>query len=87
MNIKQSQNMTHIVHLREALVEKLIEFAADQHNAEIAIKCFTGFMRASEYCDDDILRVLDQSRDYFPDGPIRGQLIYEARAIRVNAGY
>jgi hypothetical protein len=45
------------------------------------------FMDAAEWSGDDQLILLDQCRDYFVDGFIRERLIYEATAIRVNAGY
>ena len=79
--------MSQLSQLRQALTDKLIEWAKDEHQAEIIVDSFLEFMDAAEWSEDDQLIVLDQCRDYFVDGFIRERLIYEATSIRVNAGY
>jgi len=79
--------MSQLSQLRQALTDKLIEWAKDEHQAEIIIDSFLEFMDAAEWSEDDQLIVLDQCRDYFVDGFIRERLICEATAIRVNSGY
>jgi hypothetical protein len=79
--------MSQLSQLRQTLTDKLIEWAKDKYQSEIIVDSFLAFMDAAEWSEDDQLWVLDQCRDYFVDGFIREQLIYEATAIRVNAGY
>lgn len=79
--------MSQLLQLRKALTDKLIEWAKDEYQAEIIVDSFLEFMDSSEWSEDEQLKVLDQCRDYFTDGFIRDRLIYEASAIRVNAGY
>jgi hypothetical protein len=79
--------MSQLSQLRQALTDKLIEWAKDEHQTEIIVDSFLEFMDAAEWSEDDQLTVLDQCRDYFVDGFIRERLIYEATTIRVNAGY
>ena len=79
--------MSQLSQLRQMLTDKLIEWAKDEHQAEIIVDSFLAFMDAAEWSEDDQLLILDQCRDYFVDGFIRERLIYEATAIRVNAGY
>lgn len=79
--------MSQLSQLRQALTDKLIEWAKDEHQAEIIVDSFLEFMDAGEWSEDDQLTVLDQCIDYFVEGFIRERLILEAAAIRVNVGY
>jgi hypothetical protein len=81
------KKMSQLSQVRRALTDKLIEWAKDQHQAEIIIDCFIEFLDAAEWGEDEQLIILEQTRDYFVDGYIRDKLIYKITAIRVNSGY
>ena len=69
------------------LVEKLMEWVKDEYHAEIIIDTTIAMLKAEGWEEDDYLRLLEQTRDYFVDGTIRDRLIYEITAIKVNGGY
>ena len=79
--------MSQLSQVRKALTDKLIEWAKDEHQAEIIIDCFLEFLDAAEWQEEEQLMILEQTRDYFVDGFIRNRLIYEITAIKVNGGY
>ena len=79
--------MSQLLQVRKALTDKLIEWAKDEHQAEVIIDCFLECLDAAEWQEEDQLIILEQTRDYFVDGFIRDRLIYEITAIKVNGGY
>jgi len=79
--------MSQLSQVRKALTDKLIEWAKDEHQAEIIIDCFIEFLDAAEWDTDEQLIILDHARDHFVDGFIRDKLVYAATAIRVSNGY
>lgn len=81
LKIKKLENV------RKVLVEKLIEWAKNEYHAEILIDIYLKSLEAMGWDEDDILSLLEDTKNYFVDGFIRDRLIYEATAIKVNAGY
>lgn len=77
----------NFIEIRKVLTEKLIEWAKSEYHAEILIDTFIASLYASGWTEDQVLNLLEDTKNYFVNGFIRNRLIYEATAIKVNAGY
>ena len=85
--LKLTDKEKQLINLRDTLVEKLSELPHTKPVAEIIIDTFLSVMITLNFNEDDRLKVLEDCKDYFVDGDVRDQLIYEATAIKVNYGY
>lgn len=71
----------------EGLTEKLNEWGKSEELCEMVIDTYTTALKIDGWDEDQILKLLEDSVLLFPNGVIKSRLIYDATAIKVNAGY